>query len=150
MTHLKVGDRAPDFSATDQHGTTVSLKDFRGKKLILFFYPKDGTPVCTAEACHLRDHFEELVQQGYAVVGVSPQDAASHARFAQKHRLPFSLLDDSGKQLARAYGVWGRKKLFGASYMGVLRTTFVIDENGMIEKIIDKVDAARQVRQILG
>lgn len=149
MTHLKTGDKAPDFKGLNEKGETVSLSDFKGKKLILFFYPKDNTPGCTAEACNLRDNYEDLKKQGFALIGVSPDSAKKHQNFIKKHGFPFSLIADTEQEILKAYGVWGEKQMFGKKYMGVIRTTFVIDEQGKIEKIIDKVDTENHASQIL-
>ncbi|MCS6992163.1 MAG: thioredoxin-dependent thiol peroxidase [Chitinophagales bacterium] len=146
---LQVGSLAPDFSAKDQHGRSVRLKDFRGKKVVLYFYPQDFTPTCTTQACNLRDHYQTLSKKGYVVIGVSPQDVASHQKFAERHQLPFILLADPDQTIIKKYGVWGEKSLYGRRYMGVFRTTFVIDENGRIEKIISKVKAKEHAAQIL-
>jgi thioredoxin-dependent peroxiredoxin len=148
MGHLKEGSEAPMFEGTDQNGKSVKLTDFAGKKLVLYFYPKDNTPGCTAEACNLRDNYESFIKKGYAVVGVSPDTEKSHKGFAGKYSLPFPLLADTSKKILNDYGVWGEKKLYGRSYMGVLRTTFLIDEKGIIEKIIEKVDTAGHTEQI--
>ncbi len=149
MTHLKEGQKAPDFKAQDENGNTVSLSDFKGQKLILYFYPADNTPTCTTEACNFRDNFSSLKKEGYAILGVSPDSAKKHQGFIQKHELPFPLLVDEDKAMIHAYGVWGKKKKFGREYDGLLRTTFVIGEDGVIEKIFDKVEAARHAGQIL-
>lgn len=149
MSHLKEGRPAPDFSGKDENGNTVSLADFKGKKLILYFYPADNTPTCTVEACNLRDNFDTLKQEGYTVLGVSPDSAKKHQNFIKKHDLPFPLLVDEDLTVIKAYGVWGMKKTFGKEYEGLLRTTFVIDENGVIEKIIDPVESKRHAEQIL-
>ena len=149
MSHLKEGDKAPDFSGVNQDGETVSLSDFAGKKLILFFYPKDNTPGCTAEACSLRDNFSELKAQGYALLGVSPDSAKKHQNFINKYELPFPLLADTEKEVLQAYGAWGEKSMYGKKYMGVLRSTFVISEEGMIEKVISKVKTKNHANQIL-
>jgi len=149
MSHLKEGRPAPDFSGKDENGNTVSLADFKGKKLILYFYPADNTPTCTVEACNLRDNFDNLKQEGYTVLGVSPDSAKKHQNFIKKHDLPFPLLVDEDLTVIKAYGVWGMKKTFGKEYEGLLRTTFVIDENGVIEKIIDQVESKRHAEQIL-
>jgi peroxiredoxin Q/BCP len=149
MTTLKPGDAAPDFSASDQHGNVISLESLKGKKVVLYFYPKDDTPGCTAEACNLRDNHSELIKQGYVVIGVSPDPAAKHEKFATKYELPFSLLPDTEKQIIQAYGVWGPKKFMGKSYDGVFRTTFVIDEKGIIEKVFTQVDTKEHTAQIL-
>ena len=149
MTTLKPGDAAPLFSATDQHGNIISLKSLKGKKVVLYFYPKDDTPGCTAEACNLRDNHSELIKQGYVVIGVSPDPVAKHEKFAVKYELPFSLLPDTEKIIIQAYGVWGPKKFMGKSYDGVYRTTFVIDEKGIIEKVFTQVDTKEHTAQIL-
>jgi len=149
MAELQEGAPAPDFIAQNERGETVRLSDFRGKKLILYFYPKDNTPTCTVEACNLRDHYEELKAQGFEVLGVSPDSARKHQNFIGKHHLPFSLLVDPELKVIKAYGAWGKKKLYGREYEGVLRSTFVIDEEGRIEKIIRKVDAKNHAAQIL-
>jgi peroxiredoxin Q/BCP len=149
MTTLKPGDAAPLFSATDQHGNVISLESLKGKKVVLYFYPKDDTPGCTVEACNLRDNHSELINQGYVVIGVSPDPLKSHEKFTQKYELPFSLLPDTDKKVIQAYGVWGPKKFMGKSYDGVFRTTFVINENGMIEKVFTQVDTKNHTDQIL-
>lgn len=149
MTHLQVGDKAPDFSGTNEKGEQVSLGDFKGKKLILFFYPKDNTPGCTAEACNLRDNFSELKSKGYALLGVSPDSEKRHQNFIAKYELPFPLLADTEQETLNAYGVWGMKKMYGREYMGVFRTTFVIDEKGVIEKVFTKVKTKTHAEQIL-
>ena len=149
MSHLKIGDQAPDFNATDQDGNPVSLKDFKGSKLILYFYPKDNTPGCTAEACNLRDNYAELLEKGYKIIGVSADDEKSHKNFIAKNVLPFPLLADKAKIIIRDYGVWGKKKLYGKEYEGINRMTFIISENGKIEKIFTKVDTKNHAEQIL-
>lgn len=136
MTALKEGDKAPAFSSTDQDGNPVSLKDFKGKKLVLYFYPDDDTPTCTIQACNLRDNYSLLKQQGLAVVGVSPDDEKSHKKFEKKFNLPFTLLADPLHKIIDRYGVWGEKQLYGRNYLGLHRTTFLIDEKGIIRKII--------------
>lgn len=148
-THLKVGDPAPAFSGLNEKGEPVSLQDYRGKKLVLFFYPKDNTPGCTAEACSLRDHYAELREKGYALLGVSPDSEQKHRKFIDKFNFPFSLLADTAKETLHAYGVWGPKKFMGRTFDGVLRTTFIIDEEGKIERIIEKVKTMNHARQIL-
>ncbi|MCB9333588.1 MAG: thioredoxin-dependent thiol peroxidase [Lewinellaceae bacterium] len=149
MFHLNVGDQAPDFSALNEKGETVKLSDFSGKKLVLYFYPKDDTPGCTAEACSLRDGYPKFIAQGYAILGVSPDSVKKHVKFIEKYDLPFSLLADEDKAVANAYGVWGPKKFMGRSYEGVHRTTFVIDASGKIEEIIEKVDTKNHAEQLL-
>lgn len=152
MATLKVGDKAPAITAINQHGQTVSLSDFKGKKVILYFYPKDNTPGCTTEACNYRDNYQSLLADGFEVIGVSVNSERSHRNFANKYHLPFNLLVDTDQRIVNDYGVWGQKSLFGKKYMGTLRTTFVIDENGIIRHIIDKVDnkrASQQVRELL-
>ena len=146
---LQVGDPAPDFTANDQNGQPISLHDFKGKKLVLYFYPKDDTPGCTAQACDLRDNYERMLAQGYAVVGVSVDDETSHQKFIKKFDLPFPLLADTDHTVVEAYGVWAEKKNYGRTYMGTVRTTFVIDEEGKIEDIISKVNTKEHVNQIL-
>ena len=148
--NLKPGDKAPAISAPDQNGNIRTLKDFEGKKLVLYFYPKDDTPGCTAEACSLRDNYNELLNQGYAVVGVSPDNEKKHQKFIAKYELPFDLLADTDNKIATDYGVWVEKSMYGRKYMGIARTTFVIDEKGNIAEIIDKVDTAKHAGQILG
>jgi len=149
MIQLKEGSKAPVFKGIDQNGSEISLKDFAGKKLILYFYPKDNTPGCTAEACNLRDNYNDLLKQGYAIVGVSPDSEKSHKGFSGKFSLPFPLIADTEKKILNDYGVWGEKMMYGKSYLGVIRTTFVIDEKGIIEKIITKVETAAHAEQII-
>lgn len=148
MAKLKAGDKAPDFRANNQEGKEISLNDFKGKKVILFFYPKDDTPGCTATACNLRDNFPELKTKGYEVIGVSPDDVSSHEKFVEKYKLPFNLVADPDKVIMNAYGTWGEKNMYGKITTGVLRTTYIIDENGVIEKVINKVDTANHTEQI--
>ena len=148
MGQLKEGSKAPIFEGIDQNGKTIKLTDFTGKKVILYFYPKDNTPGCTAEACNLRDNYDSLIKKGFVVIGVSPDSEKSHKGFAGKYSLPFPLIADTSKKIMNDYGVWGEKKMYGKSYMGVLRTTFIIDEKGIIEKIIEKVDTAGHTEQI--
>jgi thioredoxin-dependent peroxiredoxin len=148
MGQLKEGSKAPFFEGIDQDGKAIRLTDFKGRKVILYFYPKDNTPGCTAEACNLRDNYDSLLSQGFAVVGVSPDNEKSHKGFAGKYSLPFPLIADTSKKIMNDFGVWGEKKLYGKSYMGVLRTTFIIDEEGRIEKIIEKVDTSGHTEQI--
>lgn len=149
MITLKQGDEAPLFSAADQHGVEISLESLKGKKVILYFYPKDDTPGCTAEACNLRDNHSKLMSHGYTVIGVSPDPVKSHTKFTEKYGLPFSLLPDTDKKIIQAYGAWGPKKFLGKSYEGVLRSTFVIDENGIIEKVFTQVETKNHTDQIL-
>lgn len=148
-THLKPGDSAPEFEGTNEHGDTVKLSDFTGRKLILFFYPKDDTPGCTAAACSLRDHNQELLDKGFAMLGVSPDPPKKHTKFIEKYQFPFSLLADEEHQIMDAYGVWGRKKFMGREYDGVIRTTFVIDEAGTIDRVFEKVKTKVHAEQIL-
>lgn len=148
--NLKVGDPAPQFTSKDQDGKPVSLSDFKGKKVVLYFYPNDMTPGCTAEACSLRDNYKAMLKQGYVVLGVSTNDEKSHQKFIAKEKLPFSLLADTDKTIHEKYGTWGEKSLYGRKYMGTFRVTFVIDENGIIKEIIEKVDTKNHAAQILG
>ncbi|MFZ9971445.1 MAG: thioredoxin-dependent thiol peroxidase [Bacteroidia bacterium] len=146
---LQIGQPAPDFSALNQHGNTLSLADFAGKKLVLYFYPKDDTPGCTAEACSLRDHYSRFLNEGYAILGVSPDNSAKHLKFIQKYDLPFDLLADTDQAVANAYGVWVEKSMYGRQYMGIARTTFLIDEKGILTDIISKVNTKAHAEQIL-
>ena len=148
-THLKIGDKAPAFEAPDQNGETKRLSDYAGKKLILYFYPKDNTPGCTDEACSLRDGKAVLQEKGFEIVGVSPDTVQSHQRFIAKKELNFTLLSDPEHRVAEAYGVWGEKKFMGRVSMGILRTTFVIGADGVIEKVFEKVRTADHFQQIL-
>lgn len=147
---LQIGDKAPDLLGRDENGTEVRVSDYKGRKLVVYFYPKDSTPGCTAEACSLRDGMDELVAAGYAVVGISADSAASHKRFKEKQQLNFPLVADVEKVAIQAFGAWGEKKMAGRQYMGILRTTFVIDESGVVERVITKVDTKNAARQILG
>ena len=149
MEKLKAGSPAPAFEATDQDGNKRTLADYAGRKLILYFYPKDNTPGCTAEACSLRDGRDELREMGFEVVGVSPDSEKSHRNFCAKHDLNFTLLSDTDHSVCEAYGVWAEKSMYGRKYMGVLRTTFVIDAEGRIEKVFTKVDTKNHYQQIL-
>ncbi|MDR1056521.1 MAG: thioredoxin-dependent thiol peroxidase [Prevotellaceae bacterium] len=149
MNKLKTGDKVPGFIGKDQDGNTISLSDYNGKKLILYFYPKDNTSGCTAEACSLRDAYPDFMEKGYEVLGVSPDSEKSHQNFIGKHNLPFRLLADIDHKIAELYNVWGEKKMYGRTYMGIIRTTFVIDENGNIQQIIEKVDTKNHAEQIL-
>jgi len=149
MTQLQEGEMAPSFSGLDENGKEISLEQYRGKKLILFFYPKDNTPGCTMEACNLRDNYQMLKDKGYELLGVSPDSARKHQNFISKHNLPFPLIADTEKEILKKYGVWGPKKMFGNLFDGVYRTTFIIDEEGKIEKIFKKVQTKSHARQIL-
>jgi peroxiredoxin Q/BCP len=149
MGYLKEGDPAPDFKAKNQDGKEISLSGYKGKKIILYFYPKDDTPGCTAEACNLRDNYSELTSKGFVVIGVSPDDVKSHGKFIGKYNLPFNLVADTTKSILKQYGAWGLKKMYGKEYEGVLRTTYVISENGKIEKVFTKVDTKDHTAQIL-
>ncbi|MBQ2808999.1 MAG: thioredoxin-dependent thiol peroxidase [Bacteroidaceae bacterium] len=146
---LKIGDMAPDFLGLDENGTEIRVSDYKGRRLVVYFYPKDSTPGCTAEACSLRDGMDELSAAGYAVVGVSADSAASHSRFKTKQQLNFPLVADVEKSTIQAFGAWGEKKMAGRTYMGILRTTFVIDGEGVVERVITKVDTKNAARQIL-
>lgn len=148
MTHLKVGDQAPNFSGVTEKGEPISLADFAGKKLILFFYPKDNTPGCTAAACNLRDNYSELQAKGFELLGVSPDSAKKHENFIKKFEFPFSLLADTEKETIKAFGLWGLKKFMGKEYEGVHRTTFLIDETGKISEIFAKVKTKTHAEQI--
>lgn len=148
MSKLTEGMKAPDFRGIDQHGDEVKLNDFAGKKLVLYFYPKDNTPGCTAEACNLRDNYKELLDKGFAVVGISADSEKSHSGFANKYSLPFPLIADTTKKIMDDYGVWKEKSLYGRTFLGVVRTTFIINEKGIIEKIIEKVQTSKHTEQI--
>ena len=147
---LKEGDMIPEFQVRDQDGNTVKQKDFEGKRIVLYFYPKDSTPGCTAEACNLRDNYAALRAAGYEIYGVSKDSTASHGRFIEKNALPFTLLSDPSTEMLQAFGAWGEKKLYGKVSMGTLRKTFIIAADGTIERIIDKVDTKNHTEQILG
>ena len=149
---MKIGDKAPEILGRDQDGNELKLDDFKGQKLVLYFYPKDNTPGCTTEACNLRDNYERFLALGYAVVGVSVQDEKSHKKFIEKHQLPFPLIADTEKTLNNAFGVWGEKSMYGRKYMGTFRTTFIIDEEGKIERIITpkEIKVKEHAKQILG
>lgn len=149
MTTLKEGNKAPAFSGMDQDGKKVSLADFKGKKLILYFYPADNTPTCTVQACNLRDHYALLKKQGFEVLGVSPDPVTSHKKFQTKQTLPFRLLADPDQTVLQRYGVWGEKQMFGRKYMGVIRTTFLIDEKGIIRKIIERPKTKDHANEIM-
>jgi peroxiredoxin Q/BCP len=149
MTSLTEGDKAPAFSSTDQNGKRVSLADLKGKKVALYFYPEDDTPTCTIEACNLRDNFSLLKQKGITVLGVSPDDEAKHKKFEKKFNLPFTLVVDDNKKIIDKYGVWGEKNLYGRKYMGLHRTTFLIDEKGIIRKIFRKPKSKIHAEEIV-
>ncbi|HCY43242.1 MAG TPA: thioredoxin-dependent thiol peroxidase [Prolixibacteraceae bacterium] len=148
MATLIKGDKAPQFAGLNQSGELISMDKFKGKKLILYFYPKDNTPGCTAESCNLNDNYQLWLSKGYEVVGVSPDSVASHKKFADKFQFGFNLIADTEKEILQAYGVWAEKSMYGKKYMGVLRTTFVINEDGIIEEIFDKVDTKNHTDQL--
>ena len=148
MANLKVGVQAPQFQGIDQNGKPISLKDYKGKKVILYFYPKDNTPGCTAEACNLRDNYSDLLDKGLDVIGVSPDSEKSHQKFIEKYELPFRLISDPDKEILNLYEAWGEKKMYGKTYMGILRKTFIINEKGYIEAIIEKVKTKDHTNQI--
>jgi thioredoxin-dependent peroxiredoxin len=145
---LAKGDKAPGFSAFDQNGNSHSLSDFTGKKVVLYFYPKDDTPGCTKEACNLRDNYQDMLKRGFVVLGVSPDSVESHSKFALKYELPFPLLADPEMKIIKGYGAWGEKKMYGKSYEGLLRTTFIINEEGLIDDVITKVNTDAHAEQI--
>lgn len=149
MTELKIGDKAPDFTARNQNGDEISLSDFKGKKVVLYFYPKDDTPGCTKEACNLRDNYQALKDEGFEILGVSTDDVKSHDKFVNKYSLPFDLVADPDKKIVNDYGVWKEKNMYGKKYMGTVRTTFVIDEEGNIIEIFKKVKTDDHTSQIL-
>ena len=152
MAELKVGDKAPNFKAKNQNGEELSLSDFKGKKVILYFYPKDNTPGCTTEACNFRDNYQSLLKDGFEVIGVSIDSEQSHQKFISKFELPFNLVSDEDKKIVESYGVWVEKNMYGKKYMGTARRTFIIDEKGTIQHIIKKVDnknASQQIRDLL-
>jgi peroxiredoxin Q/BCP len=146
---LKIGDKAPDFKALDQNGAPVSLKSYKGQKVVLYFYPKDDTPGCTAQACNLRDNFALLQDKGIVVLGVSVDEVKKHKKFEDKYKLPFTLVSDATQEIVAAYGVWGEKKFMGKTYMGTSRVSFLINEQGKIVHIIEKVDTKNHTAQIL-
>ena len=148
MVILKEGDLAPAINALDQDGKKITLEEYRGKKVVLYFYPKDNTPGCTSESCDLRDHYSQFLEQGFEVIGVSADSESSHQKFIAKHNLPFRLISDTGKKVLQDYNAWGEKKLYGKVYMGIHRKTFIIDQEGKIEKIIEKVNTKGHTRQI--
>ncbi|HPE87420.1 MAG: thioredoxin-dependent thiol peroxidase [Bacteroidia bacterium] len=149
MKRLQAGDLVPDFTATDQHGKTITLSDFSGEKLIIYFYPKDNTPGCTAEACNLRDNYALLQKKGFKIIGISADSEKSHRSFSEKFSLPFPLIADTDKELITRFGVWGPKKFMGREYKGIHRITFIIDENGVIRHVIDNVKTKDHTAQIL-
>ena len=149
MATLKESDKAPDFTAKDQNGKTVSLSDFKGINVILYFYPKDDTPGCTKEACSFRDNYQSLVGKGFEVIGVSTDDEKSHKKFESKFNLPFPLIADTGKEIVEAYGVWVEKNMYGKKYMGTVRTTFIINGEGVISHVINKVDTQNSSQQVI-
>lgn len=149
MTHLKPGDNAPQFTGLDQNGKAITLADYKGKKVVLYFYPKDNTPGCTAQACDLRDNYSKLLENGYIVVGVSGDSQSSHQKFIEKFSLPFPLIADTEKIIIKDYGVWGPKKFMGKTFDGIHRTTFIIGEDGKIEEVIEKVNTKEHTKQIL-
>ena len=149
MTHLNEREKAPAFKGKDQNGKTVSLEDFKGKKVVLYFYPEDDTPTCTIEACNLRDHYTLLQKAGLVVLGVSPDEGRKHKKFEEKYQLPFTLIEDPDKKIIEKYGVWGEKNLYGRKYMGLHRTTFIINEKGIIEKIFKKPKSKIHSQEIL-
>jgi len=149
MTNLTIGDKAPQFKGIDENGNSISLKDFKGKKIILYFYPKDMTPGCTVESCNLRDNYANLTKQGFEVIGVSADSTDRHLRFIAKNELPFHLIADEDKTIIKAYGIWGPKKFMGKVYDGIHRTTFIIDENGKLISVIKKVKTKDHTNQIL-
>jgi peroxiredoxin Q/BCP len=149
QSSLQALSEAPNFEGTDQDGRYLCLKDFKGKKLLLYFYPKDNTPACTATACSLRDDYDLLLEKGYAIVGVSADPVKSHAKFATKYSLPYPLIADTEMKIIKAYDVWGTKMLFGRIYDGIVRTSFVIDEEGLIKQVINEVNTKNHARQIL-
>ena len=148
-THLEAGNKAPDFSGLDQNGIEVSLKDYRGKKVALYFYPEDDTPTCTVQACNLRDNFSALKAAGFEIIGVSPDDVESHKKFKNKFQLPFTLIADPKHAIIDKYGVWGEKNLYGHKHMGIYRTTFVIDEKGTIKKIFKRPNNKAHAEEII-
>jgi len=149
MHHLKIGDKAPVIDARDQDGNHIGLEQYAGKKVVLYFYPKDNTPGCTIESCDLRDNYNYLLKQGYEVIGVSADSEKKHTNFIKKFKLPFRLIADIDKKVLNDFGVWGEKKFMGRTYQGIHRTTFIISENGIIEDIIKKVKTLNHTKQIL-
>ncbi|MBZ4189680.1 thioredoxin-dependent thiol peroxidase [Niabella beijingensis] len=148
-THLKEGDKAPFFTGTDQNGKKIALKDLKGQKVVLYFYPEDDTPTCTIQACNLRDNYALLKKEGLQILGISPDEVSKHKKFEAKFSLPFSLIADPSHAIIEKYGVWGEKQMFGNKYMGLHRTTFVIDENGVIRKIFLRPRSAKHAEEII-
>lgn len=146
---LNIGDKVPDFEGKDQNGNVIKLSDYKGKKIVLYFYPKDDTPGCTAESCNLRDNYSQFREKGYEVIGVSSDGEKSHRRFISKFDLPFNLIADTDKKIHEIFGTWGEKSMFGRKYMGTIRTTFIIDEEGKVANIIEKVNTEDHTSQIL-
>ena len=149
MTHLKIGDTAPEINSVDQNGSRIGIQQYRGKKIVLYFYPKDMTPGCTVQSCNLRDNYNSLIEKGYIVLGCSADSPEKHQKFINKYNLPFPLISDENKEVLNAYGVWGPKKFMGRTFDGIKRTTFVIDEEGKIINIIEKVKTKEHASQIL-
>tara|TARA_Y100001970_G_C14119949_1_gene795704 strand:+ start:180 stop:632 length:453 start_codon:yes stop_codon:yes gene_type:complete len=148
--NLKIGDKAPDFEGKNQNNESVKLSSFIGEKVVLYFYPRDNTPGCTAQACNLKDNFNELSRKGYKIIGVSSDSIKSHKKFEEKYSLPFDLISDEDKAIHKSYGTWIEKSMYGRKYMGTARWTFIIDENGIINNIIEKVKTKEHTNQILG
>ena len=148
MSVLKEGDLAPAIEAKDENGELVTLEEYRGKKVVLFFYPRDNTPGCTAEACDLRDNYSQFVEKGFEIIGVSADSQKSHIKFKSKHELPFRLISDVDRKVLQDYGAWGEKRMYGKSFLGIIRKTFIINENGFVEKIIEKVKTKEHSKQI--
>ena len=146
---LKIGEKAPAINSIDENGEVITLEQFKGKKIVLYFYPKDMTPGCTVQSCNLRDNYQNLLDNGYVVLGCSADSPGKHQKFIEKYNLPFPLISDESKEVLNAYGVWGSKKFMGREYMGIIRTTFVIDEDGIIENIITKVNTKNHTTQII-
>ena len=149
MSNLKIGDRAPEINAIDQNENSINLESYKGKKVVLYFYPKDMTPGCTAQSCNLSDNYQLLQQKGYEVIGVSCDSVKRHQKFIEKHNLPFNLISDEDQKVVSDYGVWQLKKFMGREYMGIVRTTFIIDEKGLISDIIAKVNTKEHTAQII-
>jgi peroxiredoxin Q/BCP len=149
MSTIKVGEKAPFFKGINQNGKNISSDDFKGKKIILYFYPKDDTPGCTAEACNLAENYDDLIKQNFAIIGVSADNEKSHLKFTTKYKLPFDLIADTDKEIIQAYECWGTKKFMGKVYDGIIRKTFIIDENGVLLKIFEKVETKSHTEQIL-